>query len=37
MTVYIEKKIIEKFISDEIINTYDLLSSYRDKFKLIKM
>jgi hypothetical protein len=37
MVVYIEKKITEKFTSDEIIIMYDLLGSRRIKLKLTKM
>jgi hAT family C-terminal dimerisation region len=37
MVVYIEKKIAEKFTSNEIINMYDLLDSSRIKLKLREM
>jgi hAT family C-terminal dimerisation region len=37
MVVYIEKEIVEKFSSDEIIDMYDLLGSRRAKLKLIEM
>jgi hypothetical protein len=37
MVVYIEKEIAEKFTSDEIINTFDLLGSRRSKLKLVEI
>jgi hAT family C-terminal dimerisation region len=37
MVVYIEKEIAEKFTSDEIINTFDLLGSRRSKLRLVEM
>jgi hypothetical protein len=36
MMVYVEKEIAEKFTSDEIIDTFDLLESYKYKFKLVE-
>jgi hAT family C-terminal dimerisation region len=37
MVVYIEKEIAEKFTSDEIINTFNLLGSRRSKLRLVAM